>query len=425
MPGSASNSAPNSAPAKPAAGLKKWPRPSGSSPLPADTFDYAIIGAGVFGAWTAFHLRAAGKRVALVDGYGPASNRASSGGETRIIRMGYGPKEIYTQWSVEALQAYQDFYRRVDPTLYVETGFLWMGRTENDPYLQANLAAFRKFQVAHEVLSRQELAKRFPQIGLAGEVTWGIYEQHAGGLLARRGVQTVVRKLVDEGLTFVPAHCELPAAKGPITSLKLSTGETLHARQFVFACGPWLPKHFPQLLAGRIRPTRQEIFYFGLAAGDPTFRPPQFPCWVDAGDTIYGLPDIENRGFKIAPDNHGRPVDPDTESRVVPESSVERVRAYLKRRFPKLANAPCVQAEVCQYENTINGDYLIDRHPEHENLLLVGGGSGHAYKHGPASGKYIANLLLQGNATNPIFSLETKLPYDPASRNSTIPGTGK
>ncbi len=383
-----------------------------TKPLP----DVAVIGSGVFGAWTAFMLRKAGATVTLIDQHGPANNRASSGGESRITRAGYGPKEIYTRWSIEALAIYKDFYAQTDPTLYNETGFLWMGRTNDDAYMIANLLAFKKFGVKHDVLSREEIAKRFPAIGIDG-LAWGIFEYHAGGLMARRGVATVVRHLVKNGLRYEQARVVPPAP-----AAKISSVAGVKAGQFVFACGPWLPQVFPDLLKGRIRPTRQEVFYFATPPGDPAFRAPLLPAWVDAGDTIYGLPDLENRGFKIAPDGHGREVDPETQERVVPQASVDKVRIYLQKRFPKLAQAPLAQAEVCQYENTVNGDYLIDRHPEHDNVWLLGGGSGHGYKHGPAVGNYTANLVLNGGRTEDLFALKTKTLYDPSNRSSTIPG---
>ncbi len=382
-----------------------------TKPIP----DVAVIGSGVFGAWTAFMLRKAGAKVTLIDQHGPANNRASSGGESRITRAGYGPKEIYTRWSMEALAVYKEFYAQTDPTLYNETGFLWMGRPD-DAYMKANLVAFQKLGVKHDVLTREEMGKRFPGIGLDG-LTWGIFEYHAGGLMARRGVATVVRHLVKNGLRYQQARVAPPEKGKTIESVA-----GVKAGQFVFACGPWLPQVFPEILKGRIRPTRQEVFYFGGAAGEATFRAPLMPAWVDPGDTIYGLPDLENRGFKIAPDQHGMEVDPETQERVVPQASVDRVRVYLKKRFPKLAQAPLTQAEVCQYENTVNGDYLIDRHPEQENVWLLGGGSGHGYKHGPAVGKYTANLVLTGGRTEEMFALGTKALYDPANRSSTIPG---
>jgi glycine/D-amino acid oxidase-like deaminating enzyme len=132
------------------------------------------------------------------------------------------------------------------------------------------------------------------------------------------------------------------------------------------------------------------------------------PTWIDFGAEIYGLPDLEGRGFKVAPDRHGGPIDPDTDERLVAAESVQRVRAFLARRFPALAAAPLLETRVCQYENTSNGDFLIDRHPDADNVWLVGGGSGHGFKHGPAVGEYVAERLAGGGPEEPRFSLATK-----------------
>ena len=139
------------------------------------------------------------------------------------------------------------------------------------------------------------------------------------------------------------------------------------------------------------------------------------PCWVDSAAGMYGLPDIENRGFKLAIDTHGPAVDPDTQSRLVPVETVEKARKYLAERFPALSDAPVVQAEVCQYENTANGDYLIDRHPDRDNVWLLGGGSGHGYKHGPVIGEYVAEALVNGAPIDPMFSLAAKADYATAN----------
>lgn len=377
--------------------------------MQTNTYDFAVIGAGVFGSWIARNLVLAGKKVVLVDQYGPANNRASSGGETRIIRMGYGTREIYTSWSLRALELYKDFYAKTDSGLYHQTGFLWLA-AEKDEYTTSNMAVFDKLKVTYEKLSRSELAKRYPQIGLEG-ISWGLYEPNAGGLMARRGVQTVVRETVKAGLRY---------EQRAITSVPASD---ISAGTYIYACGPWLRKLFPELLGNKLNPTRQEVFYFGVAPGAAEFRAPKMPAWVDPGSTAYGLPDLEARGFKVAPDNHGVTVDPDTQERVVPASSVAQVRSYLARRFPSLATAPCTQTEVCQYENTANGDYVIDRHPGFSNVWIVGGGSGHGYKHGPALGEYVAAALLRGAAVDPRFSLASKPVIEAGGRSSTIPSS--
>ena len=178
----------------------------------------------------------------------------------------------------------------------------------------------------------------------------------------------------------------------------------------MFACGAWLPKLFPRLLGTRIHPTRQEVLFFAPPGGDQRFSPQRLPIWLDFTDPRgpYGFPELEGRGFKLAFDRHGPPFDPDTGDRHLTAESVIEARAFLKERFPSLWNAPLTESRVCQYENTSNGDFLIDRHPEFENVWLVGGGSGHGFKHGPAVGEYVAGRVLTCIAAEPRFALATK-----------------
>ncbi|MGH9367352.1 MAG: FAD-dependent oxidoreductase, partial [Thermoanaerobaculia bacterium] len=342
------------------------------------TFDAAVIGAGTFGAWTAWHLRKAGLSVALIDAYGTGNSRSSSGGESRVIRMGYGADEIYTLWALRSLEAWRELSARVDPPLFLRTGVLWMGRAE-DPYMEATLAALHRAGVPNESLERNELEKRLPQIAL-GPIEWGVLEPESGALLARRAVRAVAAEAAALGAERLDAMVEPPSGLGRLESIALSPGGQLSAGAFVFACGAWMGRILPDLLGERIFPTRQEVFYFGPAAGDARFRPPAMPAWLDLTEKWYGIPDLETRGFKLAPDIHGPRFDPDTEERAVTAEGIAAAREYLARRVPLLKDAPLLSSEVCQYENTSSGDFLIDRHPGFENVWLAGGGSGHGFK---------------------------------------------
>jgi len=369
--------------------------------------DAAVVGAGVFGSWTAWHLQRAGKTVALVDAYGPASSRASSGGETRILRMGYGPDELYTRWAWRSLEQWTALSARAGAaTLFHETGVLWMAH-EQDPRSRATLDTLARVGVPHERLDRATLDARWPQIDF-GDVTWGIHEPGGGALMARRSVQAVAAEVARGGGDVRVGAAQPPAGNGGLGEIRLTDGGRVRARAFVFALGPWMGKVFPDLLGERIFPTRQEVFYFGPAAGDTRFAPPAFPTWIDFVDEIYGIPDIEGRGFKVAPDAHGPRFDPDTGERRVTAEGLAAARAFLARRFPPLKDAPLVASEVCQYENSSNGDFLIDRHPAWENVWLVGGGSGHGFKHGPAVGEYAAARVLDGGPVEPRLGLATK-----------------
>jgi monomeric sarcosine oxidase len=369
-------------------------------------FDVAVVGAGAFGAWTAWHLRRAGRRVLLVDAYGPGNSRASSGGETRVIRMGYGADELYTRWSQRSLGLWKELAETSGQKLFHETGVLWMARGE-DPLTLATLATLTRLGIRYETLARAELESHWPQIAL-GPITWAIHEPGSGALMARRAVQAVAAQAGRDGVEVRTEAVEaLRGSNGRLLSVATRTG-SITAGAFVFACGPWLPKIFPELLGERIFPTRQEVFYFGPPPGDARFGPPAMPVWVDFAEEIYGLPDIESKGFKVAPDRHGPPFDPDTGERVVSSQGLAAVREFVGRRFPALKDAPLVASEVCQYENSSNGDFLIDRHPGLDNAWLVGGGSGHGFKHGPAVGEYVAARVADGAPVDAKFSLTTK-----------------
>jgi glycine/D-amino acid oxidase-like deaminating enzyme len=228
--------------------------------------------------------------------------------------------------------------------------------------------------------------------------------------MARRSVQALVQDGIQRGLEYHLAQVVLPVpgARGRLTRVVLSTGEVIAGGAFVFACGAWLPKLFPDVLAERIFPTRQEIFFFAPPPGDTSFSCHSMPVWLHHDALVYGMPDLENRGVKISVDEHGPLCDPDTVLRVPSAEGLALAREHLTKRFPALKHAPLSEARVCQYENTSNGDFLIDRHPELEDVWIAGGGSGHGFKHGPAVGEYVKHMVTNSGVPELRFSLASK-----------------
>jgi glycine/D-amino acid oxidase-like deaminating enzyme len=332
--------------------------------------------------------------------------------------MGYGQDAIYTRMAQRSFTAWQELFDRINrPQLFQPTGVLWLAR-ENDSYCEATLKTFQQNNVKFERLAQGELKRRYPQFEL-GQISWGILEPDSGILMARQAVQALVAEALAAGVTYLTAAIrpvetgqEAKRKRGPgvttLHSISTTSGGEIVAGKFIFACGPWLPKLFPESLAGLIHVTRQEVFFLGVPAGDDRFNSPGMPTWMDINELIYCLPNLDNRGFKIAIDKHGPQFDPDTGERIVKAESVNEVRAYLARRMPLLADAPVAESRVCQYENTSNGDFLIDRHPEFENAWLVGGGSGHGFKHGPAVGEHLTALISGSTEVELRFALATK-----------------
>jgi sarcosine oxidase len=376
----------------------------------ATTYDVAVIGAGVFGAWSAHLLQRSSAKVVLVDQYGPGNSRSSSGGESRIIRMGYGADEVYTRFSMRSLPMWKELFAEAGrPHLFHKTGVLWIA-PDKYQYAIDSLATLHANGVGCEQLTVRDLRRRYPQISFEDDA-WGIFEPHSGVLMARRAVRAIVDQAIATGVEYRSFGVVKPSGKQKLETISSSTGEKITAGTFVFACGSWLPKLFPDLMASRMFVTRQEILFFGVPPGDRLFTQPAMPTWLYLKDEFYGMPDVESRGFKVANDRHGAGADPDTQSRVASAEAVQSAKEFLARRFPALATAPVVETRVCQYENTSNGDFLIDRHPQMENVWLVGGGSGHGFKHGPAVGEYVAACVRSDASirVEPRFSLETKL----------------
>jgi sarcosine oxidase len=356
--------------------------------------DFAVIGAGSFGSWTALELLRRGYSVVLADAHGPANARASSGGETRIIRMSYGDAAHYSDMSNRSLVSWTtlfDFLKR--PELFENTGALFTAPGGNS-HLADSAEVLRKLKIPFQRLNQAALSKRYPQLRLK-KGSEGIFEPNSGVLMARRAVQAVAEHAVQLGALYLQRAFD-PA----------SIEKEISARAYIFACGPWLPKLFPQAIGSRIRVTRQDVYFFGVPPGDTCFQLGAMPAWVDFHAGVYALPDLEGRGLKIAYDKHGPEFDPENGTRLCSSASYGSIRKQLQELIPSLATAPLLETRVCQYENTSNGDLLIDW-IEPGRVMAIGGGSGHGFKHGPAVGKYAADLA-EGRTVPEWCSLASK-----------------
>jgi monomeric sarcosine oxidase len=362
-----------------------------------------VVGAGAFGGWTALHLLRRGARVTLLDAWGPGNSRASSGGETRVIRATYGPREIYTRMAARALALWKEHERRWHRQLYHGIGVLWLVEND-DQYEKAALSVLRDAKVTFEELTGAEVTRRYPQIN-CDQVRWAIFEKDGGYLTARRACAAVLDGFLAEGGAYRQVAVQAPVQPqtGELSSVTLSDGSQLTADRFVFACGPWLGTLFPDVIGDRVRATRQEVFFFGTPPGDRRFTEEALPVWADhAPRFVYGIPGNEWRGFKVADDTRGPVFDPTHGERT---PSLQIARDYLAYRFPGLQGAPLLEARVCQYEESPDEHFIIDRHPAAANAWLLGGGSGHGFKHGPAVGELVARLVLTGEAPDPLFRL--------------------
>jgi sarcosine oxidase len=367
--------------------------------------EVVVIGAGVFGVWTAYHLANAGAKVTLVEAYGPGNSRSSSGDESRILRCGYGSAEIYSRFARRSRELWCELDARTGSALplWHACGVLWLAPAD-DPYTTDTLSTLQAGGYAIEVLDEAATRSRYPQLGVDGAGLF-MLEPQAGVIMARRSVQVLAAELSRRGVAVRTGRALKPSTAGRASSVRLIDGTELRAEQFVFACGAWLPVVFPDVIGSSITATRQVVMYFGTPAGDERFGGSQTPALIDFASGLYAVPSLENRGVKVGIDAHGPRFDPDTGERIIDSESVGQARAWLARRMPALGDAPIIESRVCQYENTASGDFLIDRHPNYDNVWVAGGGSGHGFKHGPAVGEYLTRLIATNATPDPRFAI--------------------
>jgi glycine/D-amino acid oxidase-like deaminating enzyme len=365
------------------------------------TPDVVVVGAGAFGGWAALSLRERGLNVVSLDAYGPANPRASSAGETRSIRAGYGNQGFYSAWAMKALALWKlreaEFGRTLlYPNDRIELADHWL------PGMLAQRQIFDDLKLPYQILSREQLRVRYPQMAF-DDVDFAFVETAASAAVikARESMIVVSEAFQKKGGQFRIAR----AMPGPTTgrrmdALKLNGGETLAAGQFIFATGPWSPKLFPGLVAPKVGVWRSEYYYWGPPAGDARFSWPNQPAWHDHVAGGYGFGSLE-RGLKYSPDAGGRVTqDPDTAERLPTDYLLKRGRDYIGHRFPDMRDAPILETRVCQVDNTVNGHFILDRHPDYDNVWLASGGGGHGFKHGPMVGEYLADRIL-GRAVDP------------------------
>ena len=356
-----------------------------------------VVGAGVFGGSLALRLVSSGWDVTLVEQYPPGHVRAASGGESRLIRFSHGANAWYTRSARRALELWRELERETGTELFVPCGVAWFF-TGKHGWGEASERVLREQGIAVERLAPDEGARLFPSFDGQGLDVDPVRARSRSAPGARRDAGHV-ELAIERGARFVTGTA------APDGDAVLVDGDRLEADRIVWAGGAWLAGLFPEVVDLRV--TRQDVYFFGAPAG---WQAPSVPGWVDFENGVYGVGDLDGRGFKASPDREGPAFDPDAGDRVPSEEKEREAREYLALRFPALAGAPLVGTRSCPYSLTEDTNFLITPHPEHEHVWLFGGGSGHGFKHGPALAEYVERLLDGNEEPDPVFGLGARPP---------------
>ena len=350
-----------------------------------------IVGAGTFGASLAWWLAREGVAVTLVDQFEPGDRRATSGGETRLIRCGHGDDPGYTASARRARTLWRDLKAASGTDLLVECGLVWFAH-RSDGWEATTEATMRAQGIPVERLSVAEGERLFPSFR-GDDLEFMLYEPEAGVLRAQRAIQTLAVQAYTHGARLIQGPAE------PDGERVLVNGERLEADAVVWACGGWLAELFPGLAS--VKTTRQDLFF--MDGGEAWARA---PAWVEYDGAVYGTGDVDGLGVKGAPDFEGPPLAPDDDLPLTaPADNEPWIRDYFARRFPALATAPLKGSTSCRYELSPDSHFIAAPHPEHPSVWLLGGGSGHGFKHGPAITERLATALRGGEPMPERFKL--------------------
>ncbi len=407
-----------------------------------------VVGAGVWGCWISWNLRKAGTRVTLVDQYGPANSRATSGDETRGIRSSYGDRsvsaELWTKWAREAITRWAafdaEFSKRFGTRFFVTTGDV-IYREKAEPFTTRTEELWKKLGVKYESITAEEAKKRWPQINGEGSGVV-LYEPDAGVARARDSVQALSALVRDAGVDFRLGRVKPGAvASGRMDGVTLDDGTRLTADAYVFACGPWLRKLFPDLMSDRMRVPLGHVCYFGTPEGDTRFTFPNIPSWNVPGVTGWAALPVDSRGFRVRgafappapPQPEGQAVappvapppqatpdprqqDPDLSVRWSNQERIDGSRRVLAKHFPAMADAPLLETRSCHYEQSVNRNFIVDRLPGVENAWITGVGQAEGFKFAPVVGEYAAWRVL-GDHGDPALSEAFRMPSEKYDAN--------
>jgi glycine/D-amino acid oxidase-like deaminating enzyme len=335
-----------------------------------------------------------GLSVVMIDQYGPGNPKSSSGGEVRGMRATYGDREHYSRWAIEAMERWKVREAEFGTRLFYQCGGLLVNR-EWTGQLTATRATFDKLKIPYEVVKHDDLMRRWPQVATETSEFFGFHTPMGGVLKAHDACVAVARSFEKKGGKFIVGKAELGGrAAGRLQTLTLSSGETVSAGTFVIAAGPWLLTMFPDVLKNKLMVAKRGYYMVGTPPGDNRFSYPNLP------NTGIGVPSVDGLGLAVLMGTGNKPVDPDTHDRVPTAEDKAAIKRILLSRFPALKDQPIVNAHICQSDNTVDGNFIIDRHPGLDNVWLVGGGSYHAFKMGPVAGDYTAHRIV-GRDRNP------------------------
>jgi sarcosine oxidase len=369
--------------------------------------DVAVVGLGGMGSAILAHCAARGASVIGLEQFGPVHDLGSSHGKTRMIRKAYFEDPAYVPLVLRAYELWRELERAAGEEILRITGLLSVG-PETSEIIRGTRRAAKEHDLAVKSLSQREVKARYPTLELLKDEV-ALFEIDGGVLNPERGVRAHLNLADTRGAEIrfgVAMESWLATGKG--FELRLSDGTQVSANKLVLALGPWFQETL-ESLGVRIRVQRNIQAWF--SPGSRAYDTPGFPAFLlnrrDLPAPLYGFPDFGD-GIKAAFHGFGDLTDAKHIKRDVdPARDVEPIARALEQWMPGAATT-WREAKPCMYTLTPDENFVIDHHPEHANLILCGGFSGHGFKFAPVVGEIGAELALDGGSRHGIEFLSLR-----------------
>ena len=375
--------------------------------------DICVLGGGIMGLATAYSIsKASDSKILLLDRYGIGNDYCSSNDVNRVFRYSYGNDDLYTGMAVESLKLWRNLEKESGQELLLPTGLLMLSGEDRDAngFNEASYRTLSRLKLGAEELEAEELEKRFPQF----RAEKGFFDPHGGVLLASKALSVLSSLTEKQGIKVRKGQARR-LVFGNHPAVETATGEIVRFRKLVVTIGPWSNSLLEPRLTSMV-PTRQQLVYFKPQNSLDLFRPRNCPVFFT--DKHYGLPAAGIDGVKVSPKDLNDPVDPEKTNRSVDNEQIVACRDVCRRFVPDLANGEVVHTKVCLYDMTENSDFVLDRDPDHPEVVYGYGFSGHGFKFAPLIGRLLSDLTLD---KEPSFPIE-KFSADPSRRRPPTSG---
>ena len=360
-------------------------------------YDVIVLGGGIAGASTAYALVKQGQNVLLIDRFEPGHKQGSSHGDGRIIRFNY-TEAIYVEMAMQVYPLWAELSAESGEDFIIESGLIEYGNASTKE-IAITEGVLSQYDIPYERLTPAEAQERFPQFTF--EEDSQILFQPGGGVVRATPAVMALWRLVKEkgGTTLTGKPIQSISAEDNQVSVTLENGETLSAKNLVLTAGGWTKKLAAQLnLDLPLTVTQEVLAYFPSKNDSINHQAGTMPGMIDYNiyDGIephfYSLPMIEIQGVKLGRHHAGSEIDADN-VRYIDHEVVETMKRQITRRYPQLNSEP-IDMQSCLYTDTPDYHFILDKHPQYDNVTIGAGFSGHGFKFGPLLGKILAGLVL-------------------------------